>query len=193
MSHFSTIFLISGPSAAGEDSIFRGLETMFPIEKVVTTTTRSPRPGESQGKPYYFISKEKFFEGVGEGKFYEYAEEDGGNMYGVTREEVERALNTDKVVIWRADYQGVITIKQLIPEAVAILIDAPPEQLEARIRRRDKATDEFVRGRMEHAKGWWQNRDKFDYEVRNEDGHLAEAIQAVADIIRQKAGDEKLS
>jgi guanylate kinase len=178
------IFIISGPSGAGEDSIIKGLKKHFSVEKVVTTTTREMRIGEAQGNPYYFISKEKFSSGVKNGEFFEYAEEDRGNFYGVTKKEMQRALSSNKPVIWKLDYKGAIAAKKLIPASVTILIDAPLEVIEKRIRRRDIATDEYVKIRLEYAKGWYENRDKFDYSVKNEEGKLDEAVKEVAGIIK---------
>lgn len=187
----SNIFIISGPSGAGEDTIYKELLKKFDIERIITTSTRLMRPGESQGKPYYFISKEEFLKGVNGGKFFEYAEEDNGNYYGVTKAEVERVREMNKIVVWLCDYQGVLTVKKLIPNAIAILITAPLDVLEYRIRKRDNADDEYVKGRMEHAKGWFENRDKFDYEVENEQGKLAKAVEKVADIIKRHYYDCK--
>lgn len=181
----SKIFIISGPSGAGEDSIIKKLEKLFSIEKVITTTTREMRPGEAQGKPYYFVPKEEFLAGIKEDKFFEYAEEDRGNFYGVTRQEVARAMAANKVVIWKMDYKGVLTIKKLLPDAKAILIDVPLGVIEKRIKRRDIATEEYVKTRLDYAKGWYENRDKFDFAIKNEDGKLNEAVEAVAAIIRE--------
>lgn len=181
----SKIFLISGPSAAGEDSIIRGLKKIISFEKIITTTTREMRPGEIQGDPYYFISKEEFESGLERDEFYEHAKEDRGNLYGVTKKEFERAMSVGGPVIWKVDYQGVLTAKKLFPNSVAMLIDVPPEIVEKRIRRRDNASEEYIKGRLEHAKGWYDNRDKFDCSIKNEEGKLDEAIQKVAEIIKK--------
>ena len=187
LSQKSKVFIISGPSGAGEDSIIRGLEKLFPIEKVTTTTTREMRAGESQGRPYYFVSKENFAFGIENGDFFEHAEEDRGNFYGVTKREMQRSLVSNKSVIWKLDYKGAITAKKLIPDCVTILIDVPMEVIERRIRKRDLATDEYINIRLNYAKGWYENRDKFDYSVRNEDGKLDEAIKNVAEIMKKYA------
>jgi len=187
----SNVFIISGPSGAGEDSVIKGLKKHLNIERVITTTTREMRPGESQGRPYYFISKEEFKKGVKNGDFFEWAEEDNNNFYGVTRREIERAKNHVKfsprggAVIWKVDYKGVITIKKTLPEAVAIMISAPADILEKRIRNRNKVSEEFVRERMEYAKGWEKNKKFFDYIVENKEGKLNETISKVAEIIKK--------
>jgi guanylate kinase len=182
------IVIISGPSGAGEDSIIHGLERMVSVEKVVTTTSRPMRPGESEGHPYHFISRELFLEKIAADEFFEYAEEDNHHLYGVTRGEVERIKQSTQLVVWKMDYQGVMTMKKLLPEAISILILAPLEVLAQRIRQRDQVTEAFVQGRLAHARGWFEHRDIFDYEVENVQGKLDETIAQVAEIIRKSTG-----
>jgi guanylate kinase len=179
-----SLFIISGPSGAGEDSIINGLQEFFPIERVVTTTTRDKRVGESNGNPYYFVSRGEFEQGIAQGKFFEYAEQYNNNLYGVTFEEIERVRTCGKVGVWKIDYKGVETAKKLIPGIPAILISASLEVLELRIRRRDQVTDEFVAERMVYSREWLENHTKsYDYVVENEQGKLDEAIAKVRAII----------
>ena len=182
----NNIVIISGPSGAGEDSVIQGLEKLFSTERVITTTTRPMRIGESEGKPYHFISKEAFQKKIANGDFFEYAEEDNHQLYGVTLEEIYRVQNLPKIVLWKMDYKGVITIKKMLPSVLSILITAPLEVLEQRIRQRDMVTEEFVRGRMKYAKGWFKNRVIFDFEVENIQGKLHETVAQVANYIRKQ-------
>lgn len=182
----SNIFIISGPSGAGEDSIIEGLRRYFPIERVITTTTREMRPGESQGKPYYFISKEESIRRCGEGEFVEWAEEYNGNFYGVTKEEIERVKNSGNVGVWKIEWKGVITAKKLFPEIPAIFVTVSDLKiLEDRIRRRDNISEEYVKERMEYTKEWMKHKDIYDYMVFNEEGKLDEAIAKTAEIIKK--------
>ncbi len=181
----SKLFIISGPSGAGEDSIINGVKKKFPIEMIITTSTREIREGESQGNPYYFISKEEFKNGIKNNKFFEWAEQDRGNYYGVTHDEIERIKKIKGFGLWKVDYKGVITLKKISPKIPAILINAPIEQLENRLRKRDASSDEFIKERLKYAKGWRENRDLFDFEVMNEDGKLEESIEKVAKIIKE--------
>ncbi|MFC1644834.1 guanylate kinase [Patescibacteria group bacterium] len=180
----SKVFIISGPSGAGEDSVLSGLNNKISLERPITTTTRKMRDGEFQGSPYYFISKEVFENRIANGDFFEWAEQDAGNLYGLNVEEIERARNTENPVMMKLDYQGVITFKKLIPDSIAILISAPNEVIEKRLRNRDTCvTDEFIQGRLEHAKGWAENKKYFDYEIENLDGKLNETIEKALNII----------
>ena len=177
------LFIISGPSCAGEDSIIKGLENYFPIERVVTTTTRERRPGEIDGIDYYFISKEKFREKLESNEFFEYAEQYNGNFYGVTFAEIGRVKSSARVGIWKIEYKGVISAKKVMPDIKAIFINAPLEVLAARMRRRDYATDEYIEERMAYTREWLKHTDIYDYTVVNEEGKLLDAVAEVASII----------
>ncbi len=182
----NNIFIISGPSGVGEDSVINGLAKILPIERIITTTTRAMRSRESQGNPYYFISKDEFKTGIEQNKFFEYAQEYNDNYYGVTFEEINRIKNlSDKIGIWKIEYKGVITAKKLMPEIVAIFLIAPLKDLEKRIRQRDNITDEYIQERMEYTKEWLKHEDIYDYKVENKEGELKETIQKVAEIIEK--------
>jgi guanylate kinase len=182
----SKIFIISGPSGAGEDSIIKGLEKYFPIERIITTTTRSMRSGESEGDPYYFIHREKFKEKIKNDELAEYAQEYNDNFYGVTKSEMERVKNCGKIGIWKIEYKGVITAKEKFPEIKSIYI-APPslEILKQRIMRRDKVTEAYANERMEYTKEWIKHEHIYDFKVVNEEGKLEEAVKKVAEIINK--------
>lgn len=183
----SKIFIVSGPSGAGEDAIINGLEKRISIERIVTTTTRKMRPGESDGNPYYFISKEEFNKRLGAGEFIEHAEQYNGNLYGVSAEEIARVEKSGKVGIWKIEYKGVISVKKMRPDIKAIFINARSlEILENRIRNRDVVSDQYIKERMEYTKQWLQHTDIYDYKIINEEGKLDEAIEKVANIIKEE-------
>ncbi|HLC95230.1 MAG TPA: hypothetical protein VJH89_01965 [Patescibacteria group bacterium] len=179
------IFIISGPSGAGEDSVISGLTTLLPIESIITTVTREKRPGESDGHPYYFISTEAFEQKIARGEMIEYAQHYNGHYYGVTKAEWERVANSNNIGIWKIEYRGVITAKQLFPDIIAIFIIAPLEILEKRIRARDIHTEQYIQERMQYTKEWLKHSDIYDYTVHNEQGKLDETIQQVYSIIKK--------
>ena len=184
----SNIFILSGPSGAGEDSIIEGLKEYFPLQRIITTTTRSMRSNESQGKPYYFVSKEEFEKQLKSGNFIEHAEQYNGNLYGVTAEEIQRVKDSGKIGIWKIEYKGVKEAKKLFPEIKSIFIDAVSlEVLEKRIRRRDNVSDEYIKERMDYTKKWLQYTNLYDFKVINEDGKLNEAVKQVAEIIKNNS------
>lgn len=182
------IFIISGPSGAGEDSVINGVAKLLPIERVITTSTRSPRKGESNGNPYYFISPEEFQKKIARGEFVEYAQEYGGEWYGVTREELERVSNSGNIGLWKIEYQGVRTARKLFPGIVAILITAPLDIMEDRIRRRGNMSEAAIQERMAYTKEWLDHHtDIYDYTIENEEGKLNQTILSLKDILQKIA------
>lgn len=182
----SNIFIISGPSGAGEDSVIDGLEKILPIERVITTTTRPKRPEEASGKPYYFISRNNFIKLIKEKKLLEYAEEYNNNYYGVTHDEIDRVKTSGRIGLWKIEYKGVITAKKLMPEITAIFIGAPLKVLEKRIRKRDNVTEKLIQERLRYTKEWLKHLDIYDYIIENEEGKLSRTIKQAAEIINEK-------
>lgn len=182
----SKIFIISGPSGAGEDSIIEGLKKYFDLERIITTTTRKMRPCESQGNPYYFIDKENFLKGINNETFAEYAEEYNSNLYGVQKTELERVISSGKIGIWKIEYKGVISARKNYPQIISILIMVSDLKiLEQRIRRRDNVSEEYIKERTDYTSEWMKHTEIYDYAVYNEEGKLEEAIENVANIIKR--------
>jgi guanylate kinase len=180
----NNIFIISGPSGAGEDTIINRLEKELGVVHIITTTTRAMRPGDREGKPYYFISDKEFQDKIKNNEFVEYAKEYDDNYYGVTREELERAEKSGKIALWKIEYKGVMTAKKLFPEMIAIFINAESlEILEKRIRRRAEVTDQYVKERLDYTKEWLKHLDIYDYKIINEEGKLDETVEKVKEII----------
>ena len=177
------LIIISGPSGSGQDSVIEGLAKLIPFDRVITTTTRSMRPTESNGHPYYFISRDEFAKKIENKEFFEYAKHYNDNFYGVTNEEINKAEMCDKVVIWKIDYQGVMDVKKKLPNIPAILIIAPIDVLEERIKNRDGVAGEYLKDRMNYTKKWLKHTDIYDYRIENQNGRLNETIQAVKAII----------
>jgi len=183
----NNIVIISGPSGAGEDSVIEGLRAHTTINRIITTTTRQPREEESDGNPYYFISEEAFRKKIESDEMVEWAEQYNGNLYGVTKEELQRVNDLEGLGIWKIEYKGVMTAREKFPEILNIFIMAESlEVLEQRIRKRSDVTDEFIADRMEYTKEWLQHEDIYDYKVVNKQGLLGEAISEVVDILRKE-------
>lgn len=183
----SNIFIVSGPSGAGEDSVIEGLRKHFDIERVITTTSRGVRAGDSEGKPYYFISRKEFEEKISRGELAEWAEQYNNNLYGVTKDELERVKNSGNIGIWKIEYKGVMAAKKKFPEIKSIYI-APPslDILRKRILKRDpNISPEYLEERIEYTKEWMKHEDIYDYKVVNEEGKLDETVEKVAKIIKE--------
>ncbi len=180
------IFIISGPSGVGEDTIIDELKKKLNIDKVVTTTTRDIREGEVDGISYYFISNQEFDEKLDNNQFFEHAVQYNQKKYGVTHQEIKRVQNSQDIGIWKIEYQGVEKAKELLKDdVIAIFISAPLESLERRIRERGGMTEEQISSRMEYSKKWLDHKDLYDYEVPNLDGQLDKAVNQVLEIIKK--------
>lgn len=183
---YKNIIIISGPSGAGEDSVINGLKKIFPIERVITTTTRPMRKEESEGNPYYFVNQESFKKKIEAGELAEYAQEYNDNFYGVEKNELERIAFSGKIGIWKIEYKGVITAKKKFPEIKSIYIAAPSlEILQERIKKRNpNVSEEYLKERAEYTKKWIKHEDIYDFKVINEEGKLEETIKKAAEIIK---------
>lgn len=183
----NNIFIISGPSGAGEDSIIEKLKERLNIERIITSTTRAMRAGESGGNPYYFISSAEFQEKIRKNEFLEYAKEYNDNFYGVTKEEIERIKKSGKIGIWKIEYKGVMSAKKIFPGIVAIFVNTETlEVLEDRIRRRGGVTEDYIKERINYTKEWLRHKDIYDYTVINKENELMQAVREVEDIIKKE-------
>lgn len=188
MKRSTNLIIISGPSGSGQDSVIEGLiKRGLPVERVVTTVTRPMRPGESPGKPYYFISAGEFERLVAKDKMAEWAVV-YGNKCGVTRDELERVKNLkDKIGVWKMEWRGAEAAKKLYPDILAIMI-VPPDigALAARSEKRHQQTEEEIQARLAGSREMLEHKDIYDYVVVNEEGKLDGAIDKVTEILKQE-------
>lgn len=180
------IFIISGPSGAGEDSVIEELQKKLNFSRIVTTVTRKPRAGEKQGKPYYFISINEFKKLIKNNELIEWAIV-YGDYRGCPKKEIERLLKKNKPIFWKVDWQGVKIIKKLLPDAVSIFI-APPSYkiLEKRLIKRGKDSMERIKYREKETKEWLKHKNIYDYIVINEEGKFNETVAKVKNIIKKE-------
>lgn len=179
------IFIISGPSGAGEDSVIEGLRKKMEMNRVITTITRPKRPGEKQGWPYYFVTVKKFKKMIKDNELVEWAIV-YGDYRGCTRREIARLQKKKLPILWKVDWQGVKTIKRAIPQAISIFI-APPsyDVLEKRLIKRDSDSLKTIKARAKHTKEWLKHKHIYDYVVVNQQGKLPTTIKKVQQIIKK--------
>lgn len=183
------IFIISGPSGAGEDSVIRGLQQRTRFKRVITTVTRKKRPGEKQGKPYYFISKEKFKKMIKNQEFIEWAKV-YGDFRGCTKKEIQRIKKFNQPILWKVDWQGVKTIKKIMPEVVSIFIAPPSYQiLEKRLIKRKKDTLKTIKKRKKFTLEWLKHSNVYDYIIINQENQLKKTINQIEKIIKKHLKD----
>ena len=179
------IFVVSGPSGAGKDAIIGKLaEKNLRFYTIKTTTTRTMRASESEENPYYFISKKEFKKKIAAGEMLEWTIV-YNNYYGSSRQEIDRSLRENDLVIWKVDPQGARKIKELMPEVVTIFVIPPSfELLEDRLRTRGQDSDEVINRRLKAARRELAHLLDWDYVVLNEEDLLDEAAEKIMDIIR---------
>ena len=178
------LLILSGLSGVGKDAVLAELRRDGPpLEIIVTMTTRAMRPGERDGVPYHFISKERFLQLRDAGEFLEWAEV-YGNYYGNSLTEVKAALDAGKDVLIKVDVQGAATIKKLVPEAIAVFLATPTlAELEARLRNRNTETSADLALRLKTAARELEQLARFDYVVMNNEGGVKKAAADVRAII----------
>ncbi|HEX9435890.1 MAG TPA: guanylate kinase [Candidatus Limnocylindria bacterium] len=182
------LVILSAPSGAGKDVVIEGLlRELEDATLYVTATSRAPRPGEIQGKHYFFYSPQKFREEIEQGNFLEWSVVHG-EYKGVRGDAVGDALHEHRIVLVKPDPQGMRKLKAVLPEALTIFIQPPSlDSLRRRLVGRGTETPESLELRMKNAEIEMAAAPEYDHVVVNEDGKLAETVRTVADIIRKEA------
>lgn len=168
------VFVITGPSGVGKGTLISALRERVPgLEMSVSATTRRPRPGEVEGRDYYFLDPEEFDRRAREGVFLEHATY-SGHRYGTLRSEVERKLAAGEGVVLEIEVQGARQVRAAMPEAVQVFI-APPDPSDLRRRLRGRGTDaeEAIEARLRTAEQELEARQEFPYVVVNDDKERA--------------------
>ena len=175
------LFIISGPSGVGKGTIAQRLLADMDITFSVSMTTRAPRPGEVNGKDYFFVTDAEFDKTIEEDGFLEYAG-NFGNRYGTPKAPILEKLNAGQDVLLDIDIQGAINVKKSYPKGVFIFI-LPPSmaELRKRITGRGTETPESLRKRLGKALEEISYIDKYDYCIVN--GELEEAINRAKAIL----------
>ncbi len=183
------MFVMSSPSGAGKTTLSRGLlETDDEIVMSVSATTRPPRPGEVDGKDYFFVSVEEFGLMVNRSEFLEHAKV-FGNYYGTPRAPVETALSSGRDVLFDIDWQGTQQLKQNAGADVVSIFILPPstQELERRLHARAQDSAEVVAGRMAKAADEMSHWAEYDYIIVNQDvTQSAAQVRAILDAERLK-------
>jgi guanylate kinase len=178
------MFVLSSPSGAGKTTLSRMLVAETPaLQMSVSATTRPMRPGEVDGRDYFFVDKPKFEAMVKRDELLEWATV-FDNRYGTPRAPVEAALSAGQDVLFDIDWQGTQQLRSRSPNDVVSVFILPPsvQALEQRLHTRAQDSDEVIRGRMKKAGDEMSHFDAYDYIVVND--NIGIAFEAVKSILR---------
>ena len=182
------LFVLSGPSGAGKGTLVKRVLQRVPDAWVsVSATTRQPRPGEVDGRDYFFLDQPRFDELVSQGGFLEWAHVHG-NSYGTLRSRVQDRIDHGSQVILEMDVQGAFHVTKAMPEAHLIFIEPPSlEELERRLRGRGTETEEVICNRMKTAEVELARKMEYDVQVVNDE--LERATEELVSYIGSFADD----
>ncbi|NLM21329.1 MAG: guanylate kinase [Peptococcaceae bacterium] len=176
------LVVLSGPAGVGKGTICRALLAQTAdLEYSVSVTTRDCRPGENEGKEYYFRTKEEFQKMIENQEFLEWAEF-CGNYYGTPKFHVEKALNDNKTILLEIDIQGAKQVKKLYPDGVFIFIVPPSlKTLSERLHGRGTETEEIIQLRLAKAVQELDEIKDYNYVVEND--YIDAAVEKIRCII----------
>lgn len=169
------LIVFSGPSGVGKGTVRAAIfeSSQHQFDYSVSMTTRQQRPGEVDGKDYFFTTREAFEEKIKSGQMLEYAEY-VGNYYGTPLEYINQTLDQGKDVFLEIEVQGALQVKEKVPDGVFIFL-TPPDLDELRGRLSGRGTDSLavINERMEKAREEIKLMSEYDYAVVNDEVHLA--------------------
>jgi guanylate kinase len=180
-----TLLVLVGPAGVGKGSVVREiLERNTDFMLSVSVTTREPRPGESDGIHYYFITKDEFEQLIKSGKLLEWAKVHQDHYYGTPLSELEKAERLGRHLVLEIDLQGARQIRGRIENIVTVFLLPPSvEELEARLRGRGTETEEQIQTRLETARTELAAASEFDYQIVNDS--LSETANDIVSLVRR--------
>jgi guanylate kinase len=177
------IFLITAPSGAGKTSVMNNVRAYVDLGECISHTTRPMRDGEEEGKTYYYVSREDFIKSHDNGEFAEKVEYDG-NLYGISKEEIDRVLKKYKDIYIIVDFNGYKQVKEAYPDAVGIFLHMTKEDCMANmLLRGDTLAQATVR--ISTYEKEMMNRYSFDYVIKNIRGKQDITARVIANIVKQ--------
>lgn len=179
----TTVFIISAPSGSGKSTLTHRLLAEVPdLRFSISYTTRAPRGQESDGKEYFFITRDEFERRIARGEFLEYAQV-FGNYYGTHISELDRADAEGVDLILDIDVQGARQLKERIPAGVWIFILAPSrEVLEQRLRARSQDSEPVIARRLHEAAEEIRNYSQYDYVLVNRE--VEASVETLKSIVK---------
>jgi guanylate kinase len=180
------LFILSGPSGVGKNAVENQLKKLVPeLKRVLTTTTREPRPYEQNGVHYNFISKEKFEQLIEDDSMFEWAQVHS-NLYGSQKKDIEAGLEAGDQLLMIIDVQGAIDIKKNHQHAHLLFIEPESlDQLKERISRRPNIDEAELKVRLQSAEKELALKDSYDYSFVNKERKLRDTAKEIAQTINK--------
>jgi guanylate kinase len=176
------VFVITGPSGAGKGTLIAALVERLPeLEVAVSATTRPQRPGEVDGREYYFLGEDDFLRRAAAGELLEHVQFVGGR-YGTLSSEIDRIAGHGRVCVLELEIEGGLNLQAQLPNAVTVFIAADVPELERRLRARATESSGEIENRIAIARWQLEQAYRFRYMVRNDDRERAvEGLSAIVE------------
>ena len=184
MAEKGLLLVLSGPSGVGKGTVKSAIveNKVFPFEYSVSMTTRKPRPGEVNGKDYYFVTQERFEQSINQGELLEYNQY-VNNFYGTPLAPVKKMLNEGKDVLLEIDVNGAQKVREKMPDGVFIFLTPPDlHTLHLRLENRGTESEDVIMGRIKQARHEILVMQDYDYAVVNDTvANAVDHIKAIVD------------
>jgi guanylate kinase len=178
------VFVVTGPSGAGKGTLISALVERLPeLEVAVSATTRGQRPGEVDGRDYWFLSEDEFVERIEGGGFLEHVVYAGGR-YGTLASELDRIRDEGRVCVLELEIEGALRVQEEVPGCVTLFIAADVPELERRLLARATESEGEIGERIALARWQLEQAHRFRYMVRNDD--VARATEAHAALVERE-------
>jgi guanylate kinase len=171
------VFVVTGPSGAGKGTLITRLLDHVPVlEVAISATTRRRRPGEIDGREYWFLTEEEFVRRAKSGELLEHVLYVSGRRYGTLRSEIERITAEGRICVLELELEGALAVQRDVSGSVTIFIAADVSELERRLRERATESTGEIEERIELARRQLEQAHRFRYMVRNDDLERATAV-----------------
>lgn len=176
------LFIVAAPSGGGKTSLVKVLtQTLDNIVVSISHTTRLPRPGEEEGRDYFFVAEQQFLEMIAANAFIEHAQV-FNHFYGTSVAEINNRLANGIDVVLDIDWQGAQQIRHLFPKAISVFIIPPSlEVLKQRLQNRGQDNVQTISNRMHRAQEELSHYPEFDYLIVND--NFEQAAQELQSIV----------